>query len=209
MLMQNSGMASDSPSKIIETGKSKRIISIMIVVAVILVVGIAAIAVMSSGKPTTATVTNTSISAGADRIVTTATQTNPAGFVFEFSEPAGARNNLQLSDWAVLQQADGSEANVTVSVYQTSNASQTYFERFVAGVKGLSSYSDISSDLAAFQQYGKCYGYGEAVEGISVVNGVCTKGNVLLQVHLNSGISFSDLEADLESIMAALYQGAT
>jgi len=201
-------MIGDSPPKTHGTEKRKRVISITVVVAVVLVVGISAIAVMSSGKRPTAPVTSTYISIGADQVVATATQANPAGFVLEFSEQTGAGNNLQLSDWAVLQQADGSEANVTALVFQTSNASQIYFERLVAGVKSLPGYTDISSDLTSFQQYGKCYGYGEAVEGVSVVNGVCTKGNVFLQVHLNSGTSFSNLEADLESIMSALYQGA-
>jgi hypothetical protein len=132
-------------------------------------------------------------------------QTNPAGFVLQASEQAPSGG----SGWATLQHADGSEANVTVMVYASTGDSQGYYERFLAGVKGLPGYTDITSDLSSFQQYGKCYGYGEDVDGIAVVNGVCTKGNAFLQVHLVSAIAFSDLEGDLTSIMGALYRSAS
>lgn len=147
---------------------------------------------------------STSISAGADAILASAAQTNPSGFVLESSKLTASGS----SDWAILQSADGSGANVTVLVYPSTNASQAYFDRFVAGVRGLIGYTDITSDLASFQQYGKCYGYGEDVDGIAVANGVCTKGNVFLQVHLSSSISLSALEGDLTSLMNALYQSA-
>jgi len=146
--------------------------------------------------------------AGADAIIASAAQTDPSGFTLQTSK----RTASASSDWAVLQQSDGSEANVTVLAYPSANASQAYFERLVAGVDGLPGYTDITSSLASFQQYGSCYGYGEDVgdgeNSIAVVNGVCTKGNVFLSVHLVSGISFSELEGDLTSIMGALYQSA-
>jgi hypothetical protein len=174
-----------------------------IAAAVLVIAGVVAFISMTA-PPSGTTATSTSISSGADDIVASAAQSNPAGFVLESSKQSTSRS----SDWAILQQSDGSEANVTVIIYSSTNASQGYFDRLVIEVKGLPGYTDITSDLASFQQYGKCYGYGEDIDNMAVINGVCTKGNALLQVHLVSGIAFSDLEADLTSIMGALYQSA-
>lgn len=170
------------------------------------IAGVVALVVTSKPAATTTTTTmSTSISTGADAILASAVQTNPSGFVLESSKPTASSS----SDWATLQSHDGSGANVTVLVYSSTNASQAYFDKLVAGVRGLIGYTNITSDLASFQQYGKCYGYGEDVEGIAVANGVCTKGNVFLQVHLSSSISLPALEEDLTSLMGALYQSAT
>jgi hypothetical protein len=174
-----------------------------IAVAVLIIVGV--VSFISVTAPTSGTTTtSTSISGGADTVVASAAQSNPAGFVLESSKQPSSRS----SDWAILQQSDGSEANVTVIIYSSANASQAYFDRLVAGAKGLPGYTDVTSDLASFQHYGKCYGYGEDIDNVAVINGVCTKGNAFLQVHLVSGIAFSDLEPDLTSIMGALYQSA-
>lgn len=202
--------AVDSSSKTQGTRMGRRLV-VGIVVAALVIAGAVALAVTSAPKVSTpaTTASSTSISAGADSIIASAVRTNPAGYTLESSEPASSRSNLQLSDWALLQQADGSEANISVIVYSSTNASQTHFERFVAGVESLPGYTDITNDLGSFQQYGKCYGYGEDVDSIALVNGICTKGNVFLYVHLVSSISFSDLEGDMTSIMGALYQSAT
>ena len=181
-----------------------RRVGLGIVVAVVIIVVVVALAATKKPSAKTTTTMSTSISTGADTILASAVQTNPSGFVLESSKPTPSVS----SDWAVLQSADGSEANVTVSVYPSTNASEAYFDRYVTGVSGLVGYTNVTSGLASFQRYGKCYGYGEDVEGIAVANGVCTKGNVFLQVHLVSSISFSDLEGDLTSIMSALYQSA-
>lgn len=175
-----------------------------IALAVLVIVGVVAFVSMTT-PPSGATVTNTSISSGADAIVAAAAQTNPAGFVLESSKQPASRS----SDWAILQQSDGSEANITVIVFSSANASRAYFNRLVAEVKGLPGYTNVTSDLASFQQYGVCYGYGEDIDNIAVINGVCTRGNAFLQIHLASGIAFSDVEGDLTSIMSALYQSAT
>jgi hypothetical protein len=91
-------------------------------------------------------------------------------------------------------------------MYPSANASQAYFDRLVSGASGLPGYTDITSVLTSFEHYGKCYGYGEDVDNIAVANGVCTVGNVFLQIHLVSSISFLALEGDLTSLMGALYQ---
>jgi hypothetical protein len=179
---------------------------LVIIVAVLAIAGVVALVPTTTPPPGATTTGNISVSSGADAIVASAVQTTPAGFSLESSKhpPSGS------SDWALLQQeSDGSEANVTVMVYPSTNASQAYYDGLVAGLKGLTGYTDVTSSLTSFQQYGACYGYGEDVDNIAVVNGLCTKGNALLQVHLVSSIDFSSLEADLTSIMGALYQSAT
>jgi len=189
------------------SGRFDRRVLLGVIVAALVIAG--AVALVSTSGPQAAgtgtSAAGTSISNPADAIVKSTVQTSPGGFVNETSKQAPSTT----SDWAVLQAPDGSEANVTVIVYPSSNASQSYFDKLVAGVKGLPGYSDISSELTSFQQYGTCYGYGEDVEGIAVVNGFCTKGNAFLQIYLVCSISFSDLEADMTVIMNALYQNAT
>jgi len=187
------------------TKMNKRILlgAVLVILIVAGAVWFAAQTTASSGTPTSEGTTSISSEAGA--IIASAVQTEPAGFVLQTSEQAPSG----VSGWATLQHPDGSEANVTVMVYSSIGASQAYYGKFVAGVEGLPGYTDITSDLSSFQQYGKCYGYGEDVDGIAVVNGVCTKGNAFLQVHLVSAIAFSDLEADLTGIMGALYRSAS
>jgi hypothetical protein len=177
-------------------------------IAVIVLIAVGVVALIPTSNPSNSpqsTTRSTTVSSGADTILAIAVQSGAAGFTLESSKQPPSASD----DWATLQQvSDGSEANVTVRLYPSTNASQSYFDRFVAGQKGLSGYTDVSSALTSFQQYGACYAVGEDVDSIAVINGVCTKGNVFLQVHLVSGIAFSDLEGDLTSIMGALYQSA-
>ena len=185
--------------------KRTRLLLLGLVLAVLAIAGVVWFTA-STAAPTGAMTSEgtTSISKAAGAIIASAAQSDPAGFVIQGSGQTAQGG----SDWATLQHADGSEANVTVIIYPSTDASQSYYQKFVAGVSGLPGYTDVTSDLSSFQQYGRCYGYGEDVDGIAVVNGVCTKGNAFLQVHLVSGISFSDLEGDLTALMGALYQGA-
>jgi hypothetical protein len=140
---------------------------------------------------------STSYSVSPNAVLSSAVQQNKAGYVLESS---GA-------DWAVLDNSDGSEANVTVIVFSSTNASQTYYGTSVASVEGLPGYTNVSSDLSSFQQYGRCYAYEEDIDTIAVVNGICLKGNVILQNHLVSAVSLQQLEADMVSLMRSLYDG--
>ena len=141
-------------------------------------------------------------------IITAAIQTQPSGYSLESSSGSPIKaGGAQAVGWAVLGQADGSLANATVAVYPSVNASEAYFGRLVSNLKQLPGYTDVTSSLSSYQGYGGCYGYGEDVDGTAVVNGVCAKGNVILQLHLVSGKAFDDLESDMASLMAALYQG--
>ncbi|MDG6987918.1 MAG: hypothetical protein JRN21_01170 [Nitrososphaerota archaeon] len=177
----------------------------LVVVVVVIVAAGAVLLALPTSTPLAPTTGSTTVSRGADAIVASAAQADPAGFTLATS----VQQPSVSSYWATLQNSDGSEANVTAIVFPSANASLAYFDSLVAGVRGLPGYTDVSAILTPFQRYGACYGYGEDVDNIAVVNGFCVKGNAFLQVHLVSGIAFSSLEEDLASIMGALYQSAT
>lgn len=162
---------------------------------------------VAGSSPGTLSTTNTYYTISPYAIVFAAVQQNPSGYSLESSKGNPTSNaGTRSGDWAVLGEADGSVANLTVVVFSSTNASQSYFSRVIAELKGLPGYTDITSAISTYEQYGKCYGYGEDADGIAVINGVCVKGNVLLQVHLVSSKAFGDLEADLTSLMGTLYQ---
>ena len=176
-------------------------LAVLAVVVIVAVLAVAAYSTLNNGPSATPTNARTQFSIGADAVVSTAAGQEPAGYTLESS-----KGNPQASaDWAVLGQADGSLANITALVFTSANDSQAYYGRLVPGLKGLPGYTDASSALSSYQQYGSCYGYGEDVDSIAVVNGVCTKGNVFLQVHLVSSKPFDQLEGDMTSMMGALY----
>ena len=183
--------------------------ALLAVTAAVILVGAVAYGFIASPSSTSTSTTSTYYAISPGVIVSSAAQQNPSGYSLESSKGNPTSNGeTQDGDWAVLGQADGSVANLTAVVFSSTTTSQSYFSRVVANLRGLPGYTDITPTLSAYQQYGKCYGYGEDVDGIAVVNGVCTKGNVLLQVHLVSSKAFGDLEADMTSLMGALYQSA-
>ncbi len=188
-------------------GRSLRTV-LGVVAALALIVGVAALVIVSgpqrAATTTTTTMSSTYIASSAGSILAGAEQGDPAGFT-----PKSNSTTATESGWAELQNLnDGSSANLTAIVYASDNGSQGYYERFVASVSGEPGWSKITSYLSSFEGYGSCYGYGEDVDSLAVVNGVCTKGNVFLEVHLASSASFSDLENDLTVLMGALYQSA-
>jgi sialic acid synthase SpsE len=102
-----------------------------------------------------------------------------------------------------------SAANLTVVVFNQVSSAQSYFARFRSNVQGLPGYSNLSSVVNGYQQYGACYGYGEDVDGIAVVVGICTKGNVFLEVHITSSNDFSSTQGDLANLMGAAYSNVS
>jgi len=184
----------------IKSGSLGRRLLPLVLAVTILVVGAAFFTSLSVAPSGNAVDTYTQFTISAGGIVTAAAGQSPSGYTLESSE-ASAQSS---GDWAVLGQADGSTANITALVFASPNDSRAYFGRLVSSLKGLPGYADATSALSAYNKYGGCYGYGEDVDGIAVVNGVCTKGNVFLQVHLVSTKSLEELEADMTSLMGAL-----
>ena len=199
--------AAEAPTSLPVRGSRKRNIALLAVIAIIFLAALVALTV-TNAPPAARSTTTTSISSSSDAILASAVQSDPSGFTLESSMPEAHVSGALSGSWAEIGQSDGSVANLTVAVYPSTNASQAYFGRLVTSVKGLPGYTDVTAYLVTFQQYGTCYGYGEDVDSIGVVNGVCTVGNVFLQVHLVSGVAFSTSETYLTSLMGALYQNS-
>ena len=178
--------------------------------AAVLVVALLAVYAFGGLRPSSSSsfsqTTSTAYSLDASSVITAAVQGYPAGYN---ATSAGLLSpsypGVGSAAYALMSQTQSS-ANLTVIVFDTDNASQSYFSLFQSNVKGLAGYTDITSVLAGYEQYGACYAYGDDVDGIAVANGICTDGNVFLQVHLSSTESFSQAQSDLASLMGAMYQ---
>lgn len=179
-------------------------------IAAVVVVGILAVYALggSLSKSSTSTfseTTSTNYVVQALPLVQAAAQQNPSGYNLTSSKALPASYpGEQTGAYAILAEPE-SAGNMTVLVFGTTNSSQTYYNSFVSQVEGLPGYTDISGVLSGYTQYGYCYAYGEDVDGIAVANGICTDGNVFLQVHLSSSEPFSQLEVDLSNFMGAMY----
>ncbi len=159
----------------------------------------------SSNSGSSTMTTSTSYQIAASSVVLAAAQQYPAGYNATTAGPLSLKSpGEQSAAYAVLSQSQSS-ANISAIVFVSTNSSQSYYDSFTSSVRGLPGYTDITSSLGGYQQYGSCYGYGEDVDGIAVANGVCTDGNIFLEVHLSSTESLSQLESDLSSLMGAMY----
>lgn len=177
--------------------------------AVVLVGALAVYAFGGLGSTSTgsnAQTTSTTYDISASAVIQAAASQFPAGYsATSFGSLNPSYPGEEDGAYAILSQAQ-SDANITVLVFNTTNSSQSYYAVFASSVQGLNGYSDITSVLGGFQQYGKCYAYGEDVDGIAVANGICTDGNVFLQAHLSSTEPLQQLESDLSDIMGTMYQ---
>ena len=179
----------------------RRLAALMVLaVAVFAVVAVTLLAPPPSGGP----FTTTSFSDRPWPVLSATASSEPGGYSLQSSGPASGS-----ASWAVLAKGDGSSANLSAIAFPSVNASLAYYRGVVASVSKLPGYSDLSGDLAPFTQYGLCYGYGESVEGITVVNGLCVKGNLFLMEHVVSGADMTTEEADLSTLMGALYSSVT
>jgi hypothetical protein len=179
----------------------RRGLAIVAVLLLLIVAGAAAYAYSNESAAGTTSTTITRFSIGADSVISASASQDSSGYALESTKA----NASASADWAVLGASDGSVANVTALAFASSNDSEAYFSRLVSNLKGLPGYIDVSSALSSYRQFGGCYAYGEDVDGIAVANGICTKGNVFLQVHLVSSKPFSDLESDMSSLMGVLF----
>lgn len=171
------------------------------------------------GQPsgaTTATTTTTpapaSYSISAAAVIASAAAGAPAGYSEGSSQPLNPiEAGLEGGSYATFSAQGGAVANMTILVFGSAESAQAYIESIVSNAKALRGYSDITSALESYQHYGLCYGFGEAdPEGNgAVATGVCTKGNVYIQVHVVSPGSLSSAKAELSSFVGAAYRGIT
>jgi len=179
------------------------------IVAIVLVALLAIYALTGAGSspgPAVTQTTSTYYDLIASSVILAAVQQNPAGYGTTSTGQLRAEYPGEQSAADAILSSSQSAANMTVAVFSSVNSSLSYYEIFSSNVKGLAGYTDITSVLSGYEQYGACYAYGEDVDGIAVTNGICTDGNVVLLAHLSSSESFAQLEGDLSSLMNAMYQ---
>lgn len=180
-------------------------LGVAILVIVIVAIGSAFLVTYVPHTSTSLQTTSTSYQVDALAVISGVMQLNPGGYVASTSGALRPSTQGALSAaYSVLGQPY-STANVTVIVFSQDSSAQSYFNRFTSNVRGLPGYTNISSAINGYQQYGGCYGYGEDVNGIAVAVGICTKGNVFLEVHITSSNDFSIVQSDLTTLMAAAY----
>jgi hypothetical protein len=159
---------------------------------------------------TSSTITSTSYAVDASSVIASAGNHVPAGYVGGSPKPLNAKEpGLESAGYATFSNQGGSTANMTIFVFGNQSSALTYIDRVIANTQDLSGYSNLTFMLSGYQHYGTCYGYGETdPEGaIAVANGVCTKGNVYIQVHLATSSSLASAEDDMSSLVGAAYQG--
>jgi hypothetical protein len=159
---------------------------------------------------TTQTTQATSYNTVASSVISSAANYLPAGYLQESSKELNANESGLVSGGYVLySNPAGSLTNMTILVFSSQASAQTYLTSVISNAKGLSGYSDATSTLSGYQHYGFCYGYAESDPegGEYVANGVCTKGNVYIQVHLAARFSLSSAEGDMAGFVGAAYEG--
>ncbi len=154
------------------------------------------------------TTTSASYAVDAPSVIASAVTYLPTGYALGSSQQldAGAPG-LRSGEYAVLSSQTGSVAKMTILVFDSPDSAQTYIGIAVSNAKALSGYADISPVLASYQHYGVCYGYGEDdPDGNgAVATGVCTRGNVYIQIHLVSHSPLATAKKDLASLVWAGY----
>jgi hypothetical protein len=158
---------------------------------------------------TVQTTETTSYDTLASSVISSAANYVPAGYLQGSSRQLNANESGLVSGGYVLYSNPGALTNMTILVFSSPTSAQTYITSVISNAKGLSGYSDATSALAGYQHFGVCYGYAESDPegGEYVANGVCTKGNVYIQVHLAASSSLPSAEGDMAGFVGAAYQG--
>jgi hypothetical protein len=187
-----------------------RLLTLVGAAAVLVALVLFSLGAFTPPSPTSGIASTTSASyvVDASAVIASAATHAPAGYTQGSSHQLNPNETgLKSGAYAVFSAQAGSLANMTIIVFDTPKSAQTYFMSVVSNAKGLAGYSDVSSSLASYQHYGLCYGFGEAdpYGNGAVATGVCTKGNVYIQVHAVSPSSLSSAEGDMSSLVGAAY----
>jgi hypothetical protein len=159
---------------------------------------------------TTTETASTSYDTLAASVISSASNHAPAGYLQGSSKQLNANESGLVSEgYALYSNQGGALANMTILVFSSPASAQAYITSVISNAKGLSGYSDATSTLTGYQHYGVCYGYAESDPegGEYVANGVCTKGNVYIQVHLAATSSLPSAESDMAGFVGAAYEG--
>lgn len=159
---------------------------------------------------TAATTASRSYDTLASSVISSAANYLPAGYAQGSSRQLNANESgLVSAGYVLYSNQGGALVNMTILVFSSPASAQTYIASVISNAKGLSGYSDATSTLTGYQRYGVCYGYaeGDPEGGAYVANGVCTKGNVYIQVHLAATSSLPSAEGDMAGFVGAAYAG--
>lgn len=161
----------------------------------------------SSTSTTSAT---TSYDTLASSVIASAASYTPSGYLQGSSKQLSPNEtSLASGGYALYSSQSGAFVNMTILVFDSSLSAQRYADSVISNAEGLAGYSNSSSTLSAYDHFGVCYGYAESdpAGGEYVANGVCTKGNVYIQVHLAATSSLPSAEGDAAGFVGAAYQG--
>jgi hypothetical protein len=201
----------DASGKLSSTGK-RYLTALGIASAILLILLLYAFGSFNAppASSTTQTTEATSYNTLASSVISSAANYVPAGYLEGSSRQLNANESgLVSGGYALYSNQGGALTNMTILVFSSPASAQTYITSVISNDKDLSGYSDATSALAGYQHYGVCYGYAESdPEGsLYVANGVCTKGNVYIQVHLAASSSLPSTEDDMAGFVGAAYQG--
>jgi hypothetical protein len=162
----------------------------------------------STGASTT---TSTTYNVVASSVIASAATYTPAdGYTQGSSKQLSPHESgLETAGYALFTNQGGALANMTILVFNSTTSAQRYVDSVISNAKALSGYTDVTSVLTSYQHYGACYGYAESdPEGPgAIATGVCTKGNIYVQIHLATTSSLPSAEGDMSSLVGAAYQG--
>jgi hypothetical protein len=184
------------------------IVAAFVVLAALLLFSLGTFSPHSSTTGTAST-TSASFAVDASAVIASAAAQAPAGYAQGSSRQLNPNETgLESGGYAVFSTQAGSVANMTILVFDTPRSAQTYTASVVSNAKALLGYTDVSSSLASYQRYGVCYGFGQTdpYGNGAVATGVCSKGNVYIQVHVVSPTSLSAAEGEMASLVGAAYQ---
>jgi len=180
---------------------------VFIVLVAALLYGLGTFNAPVSTSTSTAT---TSYNVAATSVISSATSYLPPGYLQGSSKQLNANESgLVSGQYALYSNQGGDLVNMTILVFSSPASAGSYITSVIANSDDLGGYTNATSTLTGFQHYGVCYGYAESDPegGEYVANGVCTKGNVYIQVHLASTSSLATAEGDMSAFVGAVYQG--
>jgi hypothetical protein len=179
---------------------------VFIVLVALLIYGLGT---FSSPAATTSTQTTASYDLLASSVISSAASNIPSGYQQGSSKPLNPNETgLESGGYALYSNQGGVLVNMTILVFGSPSTAQRYITSVISNAAA-SGFTNATSTLAGYEHYGTCYGYAQAdpAGGEYVANGVCTKGNVYIQVHVASTSSLPSAEGDMAGFVGAAYEG--
>jgi hypothetical protein len=208
-----SGPAAPDASGAAGSKLSPRARTYLIVTGVVFVVLVALViygfAALGSPSTTAPSQTTASYDVLASSVVSSAAAHIPSGYQQGSSKQLSANESgLVSAVYALYSNQGGALVNMTILVFGSPSTAQRYITSVISNAAA-SGFTNATSTLAGYEHYGTCYGYAQADPegGEYVANGVCTKGNVYIQVHVAATSSLPSAEGDMAGFVGAAYEG--